>query len=140
MLNITQARVDEAGFSDRVDLRLGDAALLPFEPDAFDAVFMSFTLELFDTPEIPTVLRGCRTVLRDGGRLCVVAMSRKGKVGVMLRLYEWAHRTFPNYVDCRPIFAQQAIEDAGFQVVDATLMAMWGLPVEVVLARCSLRP
>jgi ubiquinone/menaquinone biosynthesis C-methylase UbiE len=135
MLNIAQARVRQAGVSERVVLECGDAAELPFESGLFDAVFMSFTLELFDTPEIPTVLHEWRRVLRSGGRLCVIAMSKKGKAGTLMRLYEWTHRTFPNYVDCRPILVQEALEDAGFQVVEAQDRSMWGLRGELVLAQ-----
>jgi len=135
MFNITQSRVGKAGLSERVELRCGDAANLPFEADFFDAAFMSFTLELFDTPEIPIVLRECQRVLRSGGRVGVVAMSKKGKANVLMRLYEWAHEKLPKYVDCRPIFAQQALEDAGFQILVAAEMSMLGLPAEIVVAK-----
>jgi ubiquinone/menaquinone biosynthesis C-methylase UbiE len=135
MFNITQSRVREAGLSEKVELKRGDAAELPFEGDFFDGILMSFTLELFDTPEIPVVLRECRRVLRDAGRICVVAMSKKERDNLMVRLYEWVHRTFPRYVDCRPIFVQKALEDAGFQILDATEVSMFGLPGEIVLAR-----
>jgi demethylmenaquinone methyltransferase/2-methoxy-6-polyprenyl-1,4-benzoquinol methylase len=135
MLRVAQERVRQAGLSGRVDLRRGDAAQLPFESEFFDAVFMSLTLELFDTPEIPTVLEECKRVLQSGGRLCVVAMSKKGNHGLMLRLYEWAHEKLTQYIDCRPIFAQKALKEAGLQVVDSELQSMWGLPVEIVTAR-----
>jgi ubiquinone/menaquinone biosynthesis C-methylase UbiE len=135
MFDITQARVSEAGLSKRVELECGDAVSLPFAETSFDAVFMSFTLDLFDTPEIPTVLHECQRVLRNSGRICVVAMSKKGKAGLPMRIYEWAHRRFPRWVDCRPIFAQETLEDAGFQALDVTQGSMWGLPVEVVLAK-----
>jgi len=135
MCNIAQSRVEEAGLSQRVKLMCCDAAELPFAADFFDAISMSFALELFDTPEIPTVLHKCRRVLRIGGRICIVAMSKKGKAGLMMRLYECSHRKFPKYVDCRPIFVRKALEDAGFRVIDATEMSMWGLPVEIIMAK-----
>ena len=135
MLQVSQARVEQAGLADRVRLACGDAASLPFADGLFDAIFMSFTLELFDTPEIPLVLQECRRVLRHGRRIGVVAMSARGQAGWMMRAYAWAHDRFPNYVDCRPILLQEALAEAGFQRVEATVVSMWGLPVEIVIAR-----
>ncbi len=135
MCDITRSRVKKAELSERVRLECGDANKLPYEANLFDAIFMSFTLELFDTPEIPIVLHECKRVLRTGGRICVVAMSKKRKAGVMIKLYEWSHKKFPNYFDCRPIFVQKTLEDNGFQILDVTEMSMWGLPVEIVVAK-----
>jgi len=135
MRTIAGSRVEEAGLSERVRLTCGDAVALPFEADSFDGVFISFTLELFDTPEIPTVLHECQRVLRSGGRICVVALSKKRKASVSL--YEWFHKAFPRYVDCRPIFVQKTLEDADFQILDVTEMSMWGLPVEIVVGKTA---
>jgi ubiquinone/menaquinone biosynthesis C-methylase UbiE len=133
MLSITRSRVGKAGHG--VKLVCGDGADPPFAANSFDAIFMSFTLELFDTLDIPIVLCGCKRILRSGGRICVVAMSRKGKTSLISRLYEWAHQRFPQYVDCRPILALEALEEAGFRLADAKVMSTWGLPVEIIVAR-----
>lgn len=134
MFNVTRSRIEKAGLTARVVLECGDAAQLPFDTGFFDSVFMSFTLELFDTPEIPIVLSQCRRVLRSDGRICVVAMSKKGKPNAITRLYEWFHEKLPQYVDCRPIYVQESLQSAGFHIVDATGLALLGLKGEIVLA------
>jgi ubiquinone/menaquinone biosynthesis C-methylase UbiE len=135
MIRRTLARLKKVGLADRVKLQCGDAVIMPFADDYFDAIFISFTLELFDTPEIPLVLRQLRRVLKNGGRLCVVSMSNEGNSGMMVRLYEWAHQVLPRFVDCRPIYARQAMEEARFAIVDASISFLLRLPIEIILAR-----
>ena len=132
MLDVARDNLHKAGLADRVELTCGDAVQLSYSPDSLDAIFMSFTLELFDTPEIPAVLAECKRVLRRGGRVVVVGVSKEGSGGVILRVYEWSHRQFPNLVDCRPIFVRQSLEAAGFRIESAERKMMW-VPVEVVL-------
>lgn len=93
---------------------------------------MSFTLELFDTPEIPQVLQQCHTVLHPGGRIAVVSLIKKPSKAV--NIYEWFHEKMPTAVDCRPIHAQSDLTDAGFTLQDVTALSMWGLPVEIIVA------
>jgi ubiquinone/menaquinone biosynthesis C-methylase UbiE len=135
MLHKAGRRVRKAGLAKGVVLQRGDAAQLSFKENFFDAIFMSFTLESFDTPEIPIILKECKRVLKDDGRLCVVALSKKDKDTFMVRLYERVHRMFPRYVDCRPIFVRQTLEESGFLTAEATEMPMWGLPLSIILAR-----
>lgn len=133
MRAVAQSLVRQQGFAGLVELRTGDATALPYPPDSFDAIFMSFTLELFDMPEIPVVLAQCRRVLKPGGRIVVVGMSQEGEHGLIYEAYEWTHRHFPNFVDCRPIFVSQAIAAAGFQVTEKTNLQIW-VPMEIVRA------
>lgn len=135
MVEVTRKRLRRENLEGRVELTRGDAAALPYEDGFFDGVFMSFTLELFDAPEIPVVLEECRRVIKDDGRICVASMSDGGKHGMMMKLYIWSHKKFPNLVDCRPIFARGFVEDAGFEVTGHKIMSMWGLPVEIVLGK-----
>jgi ubiquinone/menaquinone biosynthesis C-methylase UbiE len=134
MLLESRKRVSQAGQEAWVQLARSDAAMLPYENGLFDAVFMSFTLELFDTPEIPVVLGECRRVLKAGGKLVVVGVSKEPSTDKTVRVFEWTHRHFPNLLDCRPIYVGRSISGAGFQVVEQDIEHMW-VPVEIVLAR-----
>lgn len=118
----------------RVTLDCGDAEDLPYPSDSLDGIFMCFTLELFDTPDIPRVLAQCKRALRPGGRVVVAAVSKEAKPGFVLLAFEWTHRHFPNLLDCRPIYARRALEAEGFVVEDSRVESMW-VPVEIVRAR-----
>jgi len=135
MHNITHTRIWKAGLLNRVKLFVGDALKHPFEKNFFNAIFMSFTLELFDTPEILPLLDYCRSILQPNGRICVISLVKKERETLMVKLYELIHRWIPSYVDCRPIFLQKVLKMAKFYVINVEEMSMWGLPVEIVLAK-----
>jgi demethylmenaquinone methyltransferase/2-methoxy-6-polyprenyl-1,4-benzoquinol methylase len=134
MLQITRKRLEKAGLMNRVELYHGDAAKLPFINETFDAVFMSFTLELFDTPEIPQLLNEVRRVLKVGGRLGVASLSRIKGNSVALRIYEWIHSKWPKYVDCRPIYVEQFLRKAGYTIQSKEVNSLLALPLEIVIA------
>jgi demethylmenaquinone methyltransferase/2-methoxy-6-polyprenyl-1,4-benzoquinol methylase len=133
MFQITCNRIKKSGMLNRVELHCGDATQLPYEDGFFDAIFMSFVLELFDTPGIPLVMRECFRVLHSNGRISIVSLSKKK--GMAINLYEWFHVRFPSTIDCRPIYTRKIIEDIGFQTLDVKEMMMWGLPVDIALAQ-----
>jgi ubiquinone/menaquinone biosynthesis C-methylase UbiE len=134
MLRQSKQRLKKADLGDRTELLCVDAANLPFGSSVFDAVFMSFTLELFDTPEIPRVLEQMERVLKPGGRLAVVSMSRDSGRSMLLSLYEWAHGKWPTYVDCRPIYVERSIVAAGYSTRSIQKVRLFGLPLEIVVA------
>lgn len=140
MVEQAARRLREHDLTDRVELHRASATDLPYTDGSFDAVFMSFTLELFPDDQIPMVLAECARVLRPTGRLCVAAMSADGGSAAMEKLYGWSHRHFPTFVDCRPIAVGQVIEAAGFTLTERRDLSMWGLAVELVLARPPNRP
>jgi ubiquinone/menaquinone biosynthesis C-methylase UbiE len=134
MLQKSYDRLVKAGMASGVCILQGDGAHLPYQSESFNAVFISFTLELFDTPEIPVVLEECRRVLVPGGRLGVICLLKTDSPGTVVRLYEWFHEKLPAYVDCRPIDADTMIQAAGFNINKQQIRSMWGLPVEIVVA------
>jgi len=118
-----------------ISLARADAIQLPITAGRVDAVFMSFTLELFSLEEIPMVLAECRRILRHGGRLCVLAMSRPTPEPILVKIYTWLHNRMPNWLDCRPVELKSILEANGFNILRAEQGSIFGLPVEMILAQ-----
>jgi len=134
MLKATADKLHRSGLAIRAGLYCADATNLPFRDNSFDTILMAFTLELFDTPEIPKVVQETMRVLKPGGRIAVVGLSKDGGASTAVRLYEWAHRKWPRYADCRPIYVERSLAGRGYAVVEKRKASMAGLPVETILA------
>lgn len=133
MIRRSQERIREQDPSRRARLARGDGAKLPVRARVVDGIFMSFTLELFDTPEIPVVLGECRRTLKVGGRIAVVALSDQEPADFGTRAMEWLHEHFPRLLNCRPIPVRRYLEEAGFRIASSAIEHEW-VPVETVLA------
>jgi demethylmenaquinone methyltransferase/2-methoxy-6-polyprenyl-1,4-benzoquinol methylase len=67
----------------------------------------------------------------------IVAMADTGETNAMIDLYEWAHRHWPQFVDCRPIDVVGVLEAAHLRVQTAHTSAVWGLPVVIAVGTKS---
>ncbi len=134
---LVRARTKIAAAGPNVHLVCADSAHLPIPDSCFDLILISFALELFDTPEIPGVLSGCGRALRPSGRLVVGCLASRPRRNPVVRLYEWLHDRFPVWLDCRPIPVRQFVAAAGFRIERLQEALLWGLPVDLIVARPS---
>ena len=135
MGNVAKRNLSKTGLAERMALVQSDTLPIPFPRRSFDGIFSSFTLELFDSPEIPKILKECRRVLNGGGRLVIVSLSKDDPLPLMGRIYETLHNRYPRLLDCRPIPARELLEKAGFEIQEMIKTSMWGLPVIILDAR-----
>jgi len=138
MLRVALRKQAEKKTVSPLDLRLADARQLPFDAGTFDAVYSTFTLELFPASDIPLVLAEVMRVLKPGGRVGGVSMAtvKPGdRASVLEDVYIWMHRHFPHIVDCRPIELANLLRTAGFDIVKQIDLEIWTMPVAAVVAR-----
>jgi ubiquinone/menaquinone biosynthesis C-methylase UbiE len=133
MLKVAQKRTHRGAVLP-VFLGQADACFLPFKDNSFDAVFMTFVLELFEFVDIQAVMEECGRVLKPWGRICIVSLSTDKSEYLPQKIYQWFHLRFPRLVDCRPISVQPFLSDAGFTMINSSRYWMWGLPVDICLA------
>jgi ubiquinone/menaquinone biosynthesis C-methylase UbiE len=133
MIEVARKRIQAKSPERSAQMIQGDGTLPPFVSNSFDAVFLSFTLELFSDAKIPILLKECHRVLKQEGRLGVVSLAKRNVLAC--RLYEWGHERWPVLLDCRPIELRKNLEAGEFRVQAAKVQTMWGLPVEIALAR-----
>ncbi len=133
MLRRARTRIRRRRLSS-VDLRIADAAHLPFATGSIDAVFSSYVLDTMEASRRQRAIREAARVLRPGGRLAVVSMARPSTPGGAA----WAAlaRAAPPLLGrARPIRLLPRLAAEGLRAVSRVRVRQCGFPSEIVRAR-----
>ncbi len=136
MLELTGQRLRANGFT-QFELKEGSASQIPFETSAFDVLYNGYMLDLIPEQEMPGILAEFKRVLRPGGRLVLLNMSKPDRTTIIFRekLYRLLPPGFVLYVmgGCRPVLMEDLVRKAGFSSVQRTFVA-GKAPSEIVTA------
>lgn len=119
-----------------VELHQGDARALPLPDAAFDLVYNAYMLDLIPLPDMPGILAEFGRVLRPGGRMVLLNMSKPDASQVTWR--ERLYRSLPASLvlnlggGCRPVLMEPLVREAGFTSVTRRFLA-GRFPSEVVV-------
>ena len=125
----TNARLQEA-----------DARQLPFEDATFDVLLNSYMLDLIPLDDMSVVLKEFRRVLKSGGRLVLVNMSKPSAdvLTPLERVYNLLPKRWVPYLlgSCRPVLMEVPVRQAGFSDVQRQYLPQI-MPSEIITARAS---
>ena len=135
MLAMTRQRLQTAGFQ-HVTLKQADCRRLPFEDASFDVLYNGYMLDLMPEADMPQILSEFKRVLRPGGRLVLLNMSKPdGQPTARERLYKALPSILTLYLlgGCRPVLMEKPVQAAGFTVVRRIFLG-GKAPSEIILA------
>jgi ubiquinone/menaquinone biosynthesis C-methylase UbiE len=132
MLQRAEKTLRRAGYTN-IDLREADARHLPFQENTFDVLLNNYMLDLIPLAEIPLILKEFWRVLKPGGKLTLVNMS---KPQIQSRsVWELMYRLSPSLNGyCRPVLAEKVTREIGFQEVTRQYIPNL-IPSELVTAK-----
>lgn len=133
MLRRAERRAERSG-TGRYRLRLGDAYALDFPDGTFDLVLNSYLFDLLPEADFVPVLREFFRVVKPGGRLVMMNMTRAEHWHN--HLWDALYRLHPALLGgCRGVTAAPYLRRAGFTEVRRTFVSQWTFPSEVVSGR-----
>ena len=140
MLEQARSKMEKQGLSDRVHFRQGNASELPYPEASFDVLYNGYMFDLIPLDGFSPILREFARVLKPGGKLVLVNMSKPNERKTFFEtIYEKGWAVMP----CRPVLMSSFLEPAGFTDVQrlyrpsrgSIVALLWGQ--EIVLARKS---
>lgn len=131
MLEKARQRLLKAG-SRNFRLHLCDCRNLPFENNSFDVVVSQYLLDILPVEDFIPILNEFKRVLRDGGRLILVNMTKGEKF--INKIYEEIYKLkLPLIAGCRGVIAQPFLQRVGFQLFKREFVSQIGFPSEIVM-------
>lgn len=115
MLSQAKRKLQKLKLAEAADLRTGNAASLPFSEGEFDVVYSGYFFDLVKLEQMPVIIREMKRVLKPGGYLVLVNMSKN--VAGRSRYEKWytAGKLGIFSGSCRPVLMGDLVRDEGFK-------------------------
>ncbi len=140
MLSLTEKNLLAHGFSN-FQLKEADSRQLPFEKNTFDLLYNGYMFDLIPVRDMPKILNEFFRVLKPGGRMILLNMSKRDESTKTSRetLYSILPAKFTLYVlgGCRPVLMENMVNAAGFEKT-ARVFLDGKFPSEIVKAKKPL--
>jgi ubiquinone/menaquinone biosynthesis C-methylase UbiE len=132
MLKKARQKADQVGGAN-YQLTSGDAYHLQFSDAYFDLLINNFMFDLLPEKDFPIVLAEFRRVLKPGGRLLLVNMTKPERW--YQRIYEGVYKLNPRWLGgCRGVLLQSSLETSGFGQIQREMVSQLGFPAEILTA------
>ena len=132
MLQRARDRLVKSGLTNYV-LQAGDAYHLDYPQQSFDVLFNNYMFDLIPERDFTRILAGFNRVLRSGGRLALVNMTRGASW--FNSLWDSIYRLRPSLLGgCRAVELAPYVEAAGFSSICRRQVSQLGFPSEVIVA------
>ena len=133
MLDKAKARIKNLRMNN-YQIAVGDAYDLKFANAQFDLLMNNYMFDLLPETDFVTVLREFKRVLKPGGRLVLVNMT-KGE-HFYERLWETVYRINPRWLaGCRGVLLSRTLQEIGFADLTRETISQVGFPSEIISAR-----
>ena len=136
MLAVARHTLQEAGITN-VELSECSATSLHFPDETFDVLYNAYMLDLIPIAEMPVILNEFKRVLKPGGRMILLNMSKPNEQAKTMRerIYPLLPPKLALYVigGCRPVLMEKPVRQAGFKNVSREFLA-GNFPSEIVTA------
>jgi ubiquinone/menaquinone biosynthesis C-methylase UbiE len=132
MLEKARRRAAQAGTTN-YQLAAGDAYNLQFPDAHFDLLMNNYMFDLLPEKDFPIVLAEFRRVLKPGGRLVLINMTRGEHF--YQKFWENVYNFNPRWLGgCRGVFLREHLQSAGFQNIEREMLSQFGFPSEIISA------
>ena len=130
MLERARKKISKTGRKNYT-LYLCDCRHLPFEDETFDVLMNQYMFDILPVEDFIPILSEFRRVLRNGGRMVLVNMTKGEKW--LNQIYEEIYKLKPPLLaGCRGVLVQPFLEEIGFKDIHREFVSQLGFPSEVV--------
>lgn len=132
MLEKAKQKAQKVGH-DHYQLAVGDAYKLEFPDHHFDLLMNNYMFDLLPEADFGLVLSEFRRVLKPGGRVVLVNMTKGSRF--YEHFWETLYHLNPRWLGgCRGVLLMDALRTAGFHDLHREAMSQLGFPSEIIVA------